>query len=483
MMRIFFLNIVCIFLVQNCFGQLGLCNSDTLVVESNTVLYVKGDFINNHEHFENDGEFTLHGNLKNNIDILDEGAGTLILNGPSTQGVNLSGEFKTFNLEIDNANHAVFSGYKDLSVFGDLDFVEGLFFTQENNLIKFKPSSVYFDASDNSHIDGPAIKEGSTAFRFPIGKEGRLRPLGILETANLNSYQAEYFQETFPTLATNDGLETVSDFEYWSFEKTFGQDDPQLTLTWDERSFLNEPQDDLEIGYIPNNLSNWSKVEASTEQPEQLETDLSSDEPIPGYGYFTFATVENRTHLQDGVLDFALEKFKCTVHVTWDTNERSKRVDTYIIERSENGIDFEEVHIEDAINQDPLNDYLFVDRDLAENQVYHYRIKVIYFDGTEGLTRDKFILASCYPISMTLYPNPAYTDDILTLEVFSEIEKDVEIKIVGVLGRILRTQVLEIKPGNQRFILGNTVSWGAAEYFIWTPEIEEIPTLKFQIIR
>jgi len=141
------------------------------------------------------------------------------------------------------------------------------------------------------------------------------------------------------------------------------------------------------------------------------------------------------------------------------------------------------VHVEDARNRDPLEDYIFIDRDLKDYQLYHYRIKVIYFDGSEGLTRDKFIVASCYPIGLTLYPNPVYTDDILTLEVFSEIEKDLEIKVVDVLGRVLQTRVLEIKPGNQKYIIGNTEHYGMAEYFIWTPEIEEIPTLKFQIIR
>jgi len=482
MIRFIFLGTAFFILSLNCLGQIGLCNNDTLFIKNDAIMFVKGDFVNEHTVFENNGEFTLHGNLENKVDVLQEGSGTFRLTGPQMQIANITGEFKTFNLDIDNDEHVVFSGNNNLSVFGDLDFIDGIFFTQDGNLIKFKKDAVYFDASDFSYIDGPAIKEGNTAFRFPIGKLDRIRPLGISETNLINSYQAEYFRETAPNLAKESDLESVSDYEYWSFAKNFGFEDPKITLTWDDFSFLNIPEDDLEMGYTPALLP-WTLVEASTQLPEQFETDLTSDNTIPGYGLFTFTNTNGRTFMQDGVIDFELEKHACTVHVVWNSNERANRVSSYIIERSENGNDFEEVYTVDARNTTGIEDYLFVDRDLNEYQIYHYRIKANYFDGSGDATEAKFILASCFPISMTLYPNPAYTDDILTLGIFSEIEKQLSIRVVDVLGRVLQTRVLDIRPGNSKYIIGDTQHYGAAEYFIWTPEIDEIPTLKFQIIR
>ena len=482
MMRFIFLYTAFMTTALSCFGQIGLFNSDTLYIDNGTIMFVEGDFVNEHVDFENNGEFTLRGDLENSVDISEEGGGTFRLQGPQMQLLNLLGEFKTFNLDIDNDADVLFTGNRNLSVFGDLDFIDGIFFTNDNNLITFKSEAIYFDASDFSHIDGPAIKEGNSAFRFPIGKLNRLRPMAISETFGFNSFQAEYFRETAPTLTKENGLTSVSDFEYWSLAKGFGIDDPKITLTWDELSFLNDAEDDLEIGYTPE-LFPWSLVEASTILPEQLENDLTSDNVIPGYGLFTFASTNNSTIMQDGVIDFELEKYECTVHVKWDSNERARRISSYSIERSENGFDFEEVYTIDARNTRGLEDYLFVDRDLEEHKIYHYRIVGIYFEGSDVISDSKFILASCYPISLTLYPNPAYTDDILTLEVFSEIEKDLEIRVVDVLGRVLQTRVLELKPGNSKYLIGDTQHYGAAEYFIWTPEIEEIPTLKFQIIR
>jgi len=463
-------------------GQIGLYSNDTLFVDNDAQMFVEGDFVNEHASFENHGEFTLQGDLENTIELRQVGSGNFRLTGFESQSVTLLGEFKTLNLEIDNSEHVVFSGDSNLSVYGDLEFVDGIFFTRNENLISFKQDALYFDASDFSYIDGPAVKEGLTAFRFPIGKEGRLRPLAISDTEFYNEFQAEYFLETAPTLARETDLESVSDFEYWSFDKVYGFDDPKISLTWDEYSFLNIPGDDLQIAYTPG-LRQWSLVEATAQLPEQLENDLTSDEVITDYGLFTFASTNGQTILNDRVIDFELQKLKCSVTVSWEANERSKRISSYSIERSTNGFDFEEIFTVDAINEDVVERYTFEDADLDDLQLYHYRIRSNYFDETDELSTAKFIVPSCYPVTMTLFPNPAYTDDVLTLDVFSEIEKSIEINIVDVLGRILQTRILEIKIGTNRYTIGDTQHYGSAEYFIWTPEIEEIPTLKFQIIR
>ena len=182
----YLMTIVCSLIFGNLIGQLDLYNNSVLYVEQNSLLYVKGSFINGHAEFENNGEFMLEGNLENEVAIEEEGSGLLRLVGSQNQLVNLTGEFKTFNLEIDNINGATFEGDQDLSVFGDLDFVNGRFWTRNNNLINFKENALYFGASDGSYIDGPAIKEGYTSFRYPIGKKGKLRPLEVLETGSNN---------------------------------------------------------------------------------------------------------------------------------------------------------------------------------------------------------------------------------------------------------------------------------------------------------
>lgn len=462
---------------------IGLCNLDTLYVDDSALIMVKGDFLNNHTDFENHGEFNVEGNLENSLELATQGTGVMRLVGTQAQLINLTGEFKTFNLDIDNQNGAVFLGDKNLSVFGDLDFVNGRFWTRDNNLINFKSNAVYFGARDESYIDGPAIKEGDTRFRFPVGKEGKLRPLAISKTSSFNSYQAEYFKSTFPTLSTDESLDKVSDVEYWSFEKIFGQVSPRLTLVWDDDSFLNDPNNDLQIGYNSNGTE-WTQVESSAELPEQLESDLTSIDAAPGDGYYTFASTTDNMLLQDGLVDFSLVKEGCSVRIHWNTLERMKRISSFHLQRRLSpSQEYETVYSASANNVQLIDEYTYLDKDVNDNTIYHYRMVIIYNDGTNIISEDKFIRASCSPISLLLYPNPVFRDEIITLAINSDIEKTLNIKVVDVLGRVLQSHALDIKKGSNSFEIANTIHYGAAEYFIWTPEEEQIPTIKFQIIR
>ena len=356
---------------------LDLCNYYTLDIDDDATVIVKGDFVNQNTEFENHGEFNLEGNLENHARIESEGTGVLRLIGENEQFVNLFGEFKTFNLDIDNSNGAVFLGNRNLSVYGDLDFINGHFRTRNNNLINFKPGSVYFDANDDSHIDGPAIKEGYTRFRFPIGKNGLLRPLAFTETSNFNIYKAEYFASKYPTLETDNSLASVSDTEFWSFDQLNGLDDPQISLAWDENSSLRQNiTEDIRIGYIEN-IEGWTKVESSPELPEQLETDLTSVEPVPGYGFFTFASANPNTFLQDGLVDFQIAKEECNVRINWSTVERSARIRSYEIQRKRINEQYETIFTVDANNVDLTNEYSVLDTGVENDIVYHYRILVL----------------------------------------------------------------------------------------------------------
>ena len=100
--------------------------------------------MNQHEAFINHGEFNLEGGLENNVNLREEGSGIFRLIGFQTHLINLNGEFKTFNFEIDNSAGAVFLGNENVSVFGDLEFTDGILFTRDNNLVRFKPDAVYF---------------------------------------------------------------------------------------------------------------------------------------------------------------------------------------------------------------------------------------------------------------------------------------------------------------------------------------------------
>lgn len=482
MMRSIFLFYALILTALECYGQIGIFNNDTLYIHQDAEVFVMGDLVNQHEVFNNNGNFKLVGNLRNIIDLSVNGTGTFSLIGDKTHDINLLGEFKTHNLEISNSNGAVFYGDKNLIVKGDLDFIDGIFYTQNNNLIQFDKDAIYFDANDFSHIDGPAVKIGNTQFTYPIGKEGRLRPLRISETNLVNSFQAEYFANTAARLTTDNTLDNVSDWEYWSFNKIYGAEQPKITLVWDESSFVEFDSTHLAMGYLESSQS-WTRLEASTELPEQLDKELTSISSVPGDGLYSFSSTSSNLIIQDGITDFTLSKAGCDVLITWNTIERSRRITSYSLKRKLSGNEFEEITFQEADNNNLTDEYGYRDVDVQDKQIYHYQLEVRYANGTNTLSEVKLIRANCSPISVTLYPNPVFLNDQLVLQFDSEINKTIDIKVVDVLGRILQEKTLLITKGSSRHTIDDTRHYGAAEYFIWTPKEEEIPTLKFQIIR
>ena len=469
------LSISCVIIAQE-----GLYNGDNLYIENGETFFVQGDFTNDHEDFENNGDFTLKGNLENFKLILNEGNGLLRLEGDGQQFVRLSEEFKTNNLEINNIDNAVFEDFANLSVYGDLDFTQGYLFTKVESQIVFKPGALYFYANDESHINGPATKEGNTQFTFPIGKRGKLRPLRIDGLNANNSFEAEYFASTFTDLETNSTINHVSDFEYWSFEKIFGPDAPDLTLVWDDDSFVNVVESELQIGYYNGN--SWESVDASTELPEQLETDLTSIEGIEEYGNFTFASTTSSNKIDDGVMSFELIKDGCHVNIFWQTIERSGRISAFHIYKQDENNDFRIFKTISAENDDKLGQYSYIDDTVEEGEIAHYRIVTVYQDGTSISTERKFIRTTCEDISLLLYPTLLQPDDVLNLQIDSNVGKDLPISIVDELGRILYTEDLSVKEGRNNFTF-DLVRFGMAEYFIWTPDDPDVETLRFQVIR
>ncbi len=472
--------IIFLFYFNAILAQEGLYNGDVLFIERSQVVYVGGDFNNDHEFFENNGEFTLIGDLENLKPIDEEGSGTFLLKGTQSQNVDLQQEFKTMNFEIDNPFGAVFLGKDDLAVFGDFDFTNGILYTNSASLTKFKANSIHFYASDFSHIDGPCIKEGDTQFSFPIGKKSTLRPLRISETNTSTSFLAEYFRESYSELENDQTLNNVSDYEYWNFEKIFGEDDPTLTLVWDENSFVEYIEQDLRIAYF--NPPRWTDVNSSSNLPEQLSTDITSIEKISSYGDFTFGSNNERTQLHDGFQIFNVNKNECYVSLDWKSIERASSVIRYEIYRKRGNENFELIESIPANNTSSIESYTYLDENVDPEFIYVYKLISILPNERTISSEERIIKTSCEDLSIYLYPNPIIPGRNLTIHVESDIKKRMPIAVVDELGRILHEEELLIDHGSNEFVI-NVERWGMAEYYIWTPQDKDIETLEFQIIR
>lgn len=136
-----------------------------------------------------------------------------------------------------------------LGLYNSVTFVSGYLITPRSapdDNVYFTTGSTWAGASDASHVNGYAEKEGATAFTFPIGDGTTLRPAGISAPSASGNFQAAYFKVNpnsatlpsgpFPTTNLGTGVGAVSNVEYWDIN---GSLTINLTLSWNAASNLN----------------------------------------------------------------------------------------------------------------------------------------------------------------------------------------------------------------------------------------------------
>ncbi len=164
---------------------------------------------------------------------------------------------------------------------------------------------------------------------------------------------------------------------------------------------------------------------------EQERTRLRND--VAGWDKMAFALAQtfvgsNCLFLPVELYSFDVRKEKESVSIRWETASEIG-VDYFIIERSENGIDWKNMHEKTATNQPSV--YSFSDRDLSPGK-YFYRLKIIdlddsyYYSETKAIefNRDKPISFYPIPVKDILYVESKNTvnairiSDILQREIY-----------------------------------------------------------------
>ena len=166
-------------------------------------------------------------------------------------GMNLSGQNTQFYVNENG----------DITHFDTLDFKDipintpGIIGTErkgEKGFVNFAEGSGWKNVDNDHHVDGYVRTLSSNPWVFPIGDNGRYRPVGITGGANTN---AAYFAVDpslartsavlggdepilpttgpFPTTSRNSQLMEVSKNEYWDIN---GQVPTKITLTYDDIS-------------------------------------------------------------------------------------------------------------------------------------------------------------------------------------------------------------------------------------------------------
>lgn len=374
------------FLAQAVQAQSGLSNSGNLKVHSNGSLSISGDFRNNGTaNFTNDGSLIIKANIINDQASLNEGTGTLILNGTTLQSVSGTQTMKTRSLVTNNASGFVLNN--DLSVGGVHTFTNGIIHTGTNS-VAYLPGASQSGANDGKHIKGKVRKFGDTDFTFPVGNGTYLRSASIRNISANAEFEVVYSDATPFTSQLMAPLTSIQSNEYWTINRISGGN-ARLELNWDNSKVSMPNWMINEIRVAGYDGSNWIN-RGGTANGDVTTTGIILSDIQSTFNLFTLGTVSSIVPMT--LLQFSARKISNNTQVSWRvTNE--KNVDRYRIERSDNNNLFYSIEEVKARNQEGVQLYAINDEKIISGNAY-YRLRSIDRDGKEKLSQVVMLTAA-----------------------------------------------------------------------------------------
>ncbi|MFS4469528.1 gliding motility-associated C-terminal domain-containing protein [Maribacter sp. 2210JD10-5] len=251
------------------------------------------DAVHNYGNIQihNTGEVGFH------MDIINDGA--------FNQNEGLVGFYSEDTLTISGSSNPVFHDAEvevdnnlfvenTIGIRNNFNFILGDVITprDESNInLNFIGDSFYNGEGSDTKIDGYASITGQLEFTFPVGQDGRLRPLSIT-SSTINPYaKCAYFyedpntpstfSESFDTSAVETDSLSISTNEFWHLE---GSESSRITLSWDDLSFASlfaASTTDLRIVGWNNSQKQWVDLGSTNIDGDLNNGTITSEEFIP----------------------------------------------------------------------------------------------------------------------------------------------------------------------------------------------------------
>ena len=229
----------------------------------------------------------------------------VINNGTFNQNQGLVGFYNENTLTLSGTSNpvlydteiAVENGFyieNTLGVLHNANLVSGTIFTPRTayaTTLSYITDSFYNGESDINMVNGYAAILGKETFTFPVGENGKLRPLTIL-SESINDYaRSGYFNEdpnspsifgtSFNTDEVAEEFLSVSTQEFWQLE---GEISSRVTLTWDDQSavsLLGEFITDIKVVGWSILRKQWENLGNTDIQGSMEMGSITSDSFIP----------------------------------------------------------------------------------------------------------------------------------------------------------------------------------------------------------
>ena len=179
---------------------------------------------------------------------------------------------------------------------------QGRLITSADSLFTLANDGGWWGGSDQSFVCGPIAKERASTnpFTFPTGKGSRFRRCRIIPANSSEvTIKVEYFDQPFSdTSSLESGLQSVSEQEYWTYERTNGTTDVQVGLYWEEEGEIS--------GISSVTVARWSGTQWEDQGEVTVEGDnasgrVTTNTALNSFGTFTFGEKKPSSMVKEAI--------------------------------------------------------------------------------------------------------------------------------------------------------------------------------------
>lgn len=413
--------------------QVPLLGSDLEV--AGTLLFTAGKLAINGR------SLSLKGSVTNNVagGLIGSSSSNLLISGTTSPVLSFNQSIagttnRLNNLSINSLNQAATLA-APLVVGGTIALTAGDIISTLANNLTILAGGGYTGGSDSSFIDGPlAINTSDVApVVFPVGKMNIYRPVSVTPaTTSAGSYRATYFAALPPAGTNGGGVSGIPTNEYWDIIKVSGPD-ARVTLNYTASNTWNAGSptsaDEIFVAHLSGGIwgraSNAGIPGNTGGGPTSITSNL-----LTTFSPFTFGFGQILV-LPLKLTDFELSKGKHSVKLSWATvNEAA--LAGFGIERSADGLKFEQLGLVPAINLATTQLYKWLD-DAPHTGSNFYRLKMTDKNGDFKYSTVKRIQMDGTG-EIAVYPNPV-ADKTIKLNMGGRAQGTYGITISGMNGQ------------------------------------------------
>ena len=206
---------------------------------------------------------------------------------------------------IDKTGAANITLNDPVTISNKITFVNGDIISSDANPLSFINAATHSGESDASHVNGTVVKNGTTAFSFPVGDGTVLKPVSMTAPASATDrFSVQYFNDN-PSLAGYDtsahagSILRVSGYEYWNIERVVGTSNVSFTFNYTDPGNNQYITDPTEVHIAHWTGSTWEDLGNGGSSGTTSGT-VTTGAPVSSFNqrFFTFGS----TNLTDNPL-------------------------------------------------------------------------------------------------------------------------------------------------------------------------------------